>query len=225
MPRIARGLIDNGIYHVINRGNRRLEVFHNDEDYKRLIELLGKAKERALVKVLGYCLMPNHFHLLLQPVQGEQLGRYMQWLMTSYVRQYNKLYGMSGHIWQGRYKSFLIQEDEYFLNVLRYIEANPVRANLVQNAKDWRYSSHTDRINNMESPVLDELPMKLPQSWNRFVNEPVKEKKLEEIRNSVNRQTPYGMETWQRETSIRLGLESTLKPRGRPKKVKNDTEK
>ena len=99
MPRVARGLADGMIYHVINRGNCRQEVFHRDEDFQAFIALLKDAKEKFPVKLLGYCLMSNHFHLLLSPEQADDLSKYMQWLMTSHVRRYHRHYRTSGHVW------------------------------------------------------------------------------------------------------------------------------
>lgn len=131
MPKIVRGLAGNTIYHVLNRGNGRQEVFHNDKDYEVFINLLREAKERYPIKLFAYCLMPNHFHIVVKPDCGEELSRWMQWVMTSHVRRYHRLYGGSGHVWQGRFKSFMIQQDAHLLMVLRYVEGNPVRANMV----------------------------------------------------------------------------------------------
>ena len=146
MPRIERGLADNIVYHVINRGNGRQEVFHKDRDYEAFMKLIKEAKERYSVKLFGYCLMPNHFHMAVKPEKGEDLSRWMQWLMTSHVRRYRRHYGSSGHIWQGRYKSFMVQDDAHLLMVLRYIEGNPVRAGLVPSAKEWKWSSHGETL-------------------------------------------------------------------------------
>lgn len=137
MPRIARGLVDGFVYHVLNRGNGGQKVFHKDQDYEAFIDLMKKAKARYAIKIFAYCLMPNHFHMVVVPIQAEELNKGMQWLMTSHVRRYHRRYGTSGHIWQGRFKSFIIQEDNHLLTVLRYVEGNPVRAGLVNSATDW----------------------------------------------------------------------------------------
>ena len=105
MPRIPRGETAGGIYHIINRGNMRMQVFDDIEDYEYFLELLEKASKRENVEVHAYCLMPNHFHLLLIPQEANSLSRLMQWVMTSHVRYYHKKNKTSGHIWQGRYKS------------------------------------------------------------------------------------------------------------------------
>ena len=218
MPRIARGLVDGFIYHVLNRGNGGEEVFHKEQDYKAFINLMKEAKERYPLEILAYCLMPNHFHLVVLPIHGKDLSRWMQWLMTSHVRRYHKHYGTSGHVWQGRFKSFIIQEGSYLLMALRYVESNPVRAGLVSSAKDWQWSSHKARITGVSDELIDEVPIELPKDWGKYVDKPFKDKELEKLRKSVNRQSPYGEEGWQRRICQQLGLESTIRPRGRPKK-------
>jgi len=100
MPRIARGLVDGFIYHLLNRGNGRQAIFHSAKDHEAFINLMEKAKERYLVKIFAYCLMPNHFHMGLMPNRAEDLSRWLQWLMTSHVRRYHRHYGSSGHVWQ-----------------------------------------------------------------------------------------------------------------------------
>jgi putative transposase len=220
MPRIQRGLQDNFIYHMINRGNGRLEIFHKDEDYSVFIELLKVAKGRYPVKIFGYCLMPNHFHIVVKPERGEELSKWMQWLMTSHVRRYHKHYGSSGHVWQGRFKSFMIQNDAHLLMVLRYIEGNPVRAQLVSSAKEWIWSSHGERTGEKRQILIDDIPMELPGDWERYLNEPLTGKELEKIRQSANRQSPYGDSEWQAKVCKEFGLESTLREKGRPKKKK-----
>jgi putative transposase len=177
MPRVARGLAGDHIYHVLNRGNGRQEVFHKNGDYAAFIDLMKEAKERNPVKVFAYCLMPNHFHLVMMPEKGEELSRWMQWLMTSHVRRYHRHYGSSGHIRQGRFKSFIIQRDEHLLTVVRYVD------------------------------------------------EPLTAKEMELMRESVNRQSPYGQADWRVTISQELGLESTLRPKGRPKKDAADAKK
>jgi len=218
MPRIARGLVDGFVYHVLNRGNGGQKVFHKDQDYEAFIDLMKKAKARYAVKIFAYCLMPNHFHMVVVPIQAEELNKGMQWLMTSHVRRYHRRYGTSGHIWQGRFKSFIIQEDNHLLTVLRYVEGNPVRAGLVNSATDWLWSSHREAIGERSRLLVDEIPIELPQGWNIYVDEPLTEKELEGLHQSVNRQSPYGTSMWQIQVSKELGLESTLRPRGRPKK-------
>ncbi|MFA7534723.1 MAG: transposase [Desulfuromonadales bacterium] len=123
------------------RGNGRAEVFHKPADFAAFIKLIGVAKERFPVKVIAYCLMSNHFHLLAKPTEGEDLSRWMQWLMTTHVRRYHRHYGTSGHVWQGRFKSFIVQQDDHLLTAIRYVEGNPVRAGMVSSAKEGKLGS------------------------------------------------------------------------------------
>ncbi|MDD5496776.1 MAG: transposase [Candidatus Omnitrophica bacterium] len=220
MPRISRGLVDNFIYHVLNRGNNKQKIFHKEYDYKAFINLMREAKKIYPMKIFAYCLMPNHFHLILMPTQAEYLSKWMQWLMTSHVRRYHRHYGTAGHVWQGRFKSFIIQKDEYLITALRYVEANPIRAKLVNMAKDWPWSSHKETIGKSKHRLIDDAPIQLPDNWDSYINKDMAEKDLDKIRQSVKRQSPYGTNEWQSLICKQLGLESTLRPRGRPKRKK-----
>lgn len=215
MPRLERGLVNGFIYHVINRGNSGQQIFHDDKEYGIFIELMAEAKKMYDVKLLAYCLMPNHFHLLLQPGKAEDLSKWMQWLMTSHVRRHHSSYGSSGHIWQGRFKSFIVENDIHLLTVARYVEGNPVRAGLVKSARDWPWSSHQARF--FESGLINDLPIELPEDWTAYVNMTLGNK-LEKLHQSLLRQSPYGSEEWVLEICRDHGLESTIREIGRPKK-------
>ncbi len=210
--------MDNGIYHVINRGNGRQTVFHKDRDYESFLKLLQEAKERNAVKLYGYCLMPNHFHMAVRPEKGEELSKWMQWLLTSHVRRYHRHYESSGHVWQGRYKSFMVQQDSHLLMVLRYIEGNPVRARMVASAKGWRWSSHNEVIGADKRGLIDKAPVEIPKEWTGYVDSSFAENELDRMRASVNRQTPLGDATWLMKVCREFGLESTIRRRGRPMK-------
>lgn len=217
MPRISRGLADGFIYHVLNRGNGRQQVFNEDKDYEAFIELMAEAKTMYEVKILAYCLMPNHFHLLLMPEKAEDMSRWMQWVMTSHVRKYHRRRGTSGHVWQGRYKSFIVHKDDHLLAVARYVEGNPVRAGLVKSEKDWMWSSHAERCQAAGNPLISDLPIALPGNWTEYVDAPIGYE-LEKLRKSVLRQSPFGAEQWVSEICKERGLESTIREKGRPRK-------
>jgi putative transposase len=218
MPRTARAAAGNWCYHVLNRGNGRAEVFHKDDDYAAFLALLPVACERLPMRILGWCLMPNHFHLVLWTHEDGDLGRWMQWLLTSHVRRYHRHYGGSGHVWQGRFKAFPIQQDDHLLTVLRYVERNPLRANLAKRAEAWRWSSLPTRLAPEPSELLTRCPDPLPRDWCERVNRAQSEAEVAALRRSVERGTPYGSDRWTRLAAKRLGLESTLRPRGRPRK-------
>ena len=219
MPRTARASVGGMWYHVLNRGNRRETVFHKPGDYGAFIEAMIDARAYVRVDVLGYCLMPNHFHLVIRPREDGDLGRWMQWLLTTHARRYHRHYGTTGHVWQGRFKAFPVQDDDHLVTVLRYVERNALRAEMVSRSEDWKWSSLPgwligDRLLWREVAVRDE-------KWLERVNEPLSVADLQRLRHSISRGRPYGDEEWTRQTAIRLGLESCLRPRGRPRKQKS----
>ena len=212
MPRIPRGQAAGYAYHVLNRGNGGTTVFHKDGDYTAFLDLLALAKRNFPVQVFAVCLMPNHFHLVVQPATAAALSPFMQWWMTSHVRRYHRHYRSHGHVWQGRFKSFPIQHDAHLLTVLRYVLRNPVRAGLVDQAIDWPWSSL--RFPNLSDPV----PVEMPREWVHWIDQPLFEHELTTLRTCVNRQQPFGTEDWQAKIAATLGLQSTLRPRGRPRR-------
>ena len=193
----------------------RAEIFRKPEDYAAFLTLLRATTGRVSVRVLAYCLMPNHFHVALWPRGDGDLSRFLQWLLTAHVRRYHQHYKSSGHVWQGRFKAFPIQQDGHLLTVLRYVERNPLRAGMVARAEDWLWSSLQER--GKEGGWLHPSPVSGPQDWQAWVNAPMTDAEVEAIRRSVNRGAPYGEENWVRRTVRRLGLEASLNPRGRPR--------
>ena len=216
MPRTARASQAGFCYHVLNRGNGRRTVFHKDGDFTAFVRLLREAGERTSMRLLAYCLMPNHFHLTVWPRRDGDLSVYVGWLLTAHVRRYHQHYHSSGHVWQGRFRAFPIQEDDHLLTVLRYIERNPVRAGLAPRAEDWPWSSAGPARS--ESPGLDVGPVMRPPQWLAHVNQPQTEVEVEALRVSVMRNRPFGEVKWTAEAADRLGLEASLRPRGRPRK-------
>jgi putative transposase len=197
-------------------------VFHKAEDFAAFVRLFDEAHERCPMRVLAYCLMPNHFHLVLWPHEVGDLSRWMRWVQTTHVRRHHEHYHTSGHVWQGRFKAFPIQEDEHLLTVLRYVERNPFRAGLVPRVADWPWSSlglhgQTDR-----PPWYNEGPVRRGRDWVDYVAQPQTDAELVALRRSVERGVPYGGERWQKKTITALGLESTLRSRGRPRNPENE---
>jgi len=158
MPRTARASVGGYCYHVLNRGNGRAQVFHNADDHHAFVRLLQKACARVPMRLGGFCLMPNHFHLVVWPRGDNDLGPWMQWLLTAHVHGYRKRYRGSGHVWQGRFKAFPIEQDDRLRTVLRYVERNPVRAGLVARAELWPWSSLRDWLQPPLLPWLDPGP-------------------------------------------------------------------
>jgi len=140
VPRKARVKSENGMYHVILRGNSRQEIFHDDEDFIRFIETLERYKKETNMRIYGWCLMNNHVHLLLEKGE-EELSATMKRIGVSFVWFYNTKYDTTGHLFQDRFKSEIIDSDKYLMTVIRYIHQNPVKARMVENPADWKWSS------------------------------------------------------------------------------------
>ena len=174
---------------------------------------------RLPTRVLGYCLLPNHFHLVLWPRADGDLSHWMQWLLTAHVRRYHRHYGGSGHVWQGRFKAFPIQQDPHLLTALRYVERNALRAGLVARAQDWAWSSVALWSREDRPAYLVEGPVQRGPNWVRDVNRPMGDRELAVLRQSVKRGAPFGALPWAQRMAVRLGLESTLRSRGRPRKA------
>lgn len=223
MPRTARIAPGGVVFHVLNRSNGGATIFTKDADYAAFELVLARTLEQVPVRLLAYCLMPNHWHLVLWPRRDGDLGRFMQRLTTTHVRRWRLARASvgEGHLYQGAYKSFPVQDDDHLLTVCRYVERNPRRAKLVQRAEAWRWSSlwrrrHPEVIDDV--PPLSAWPVTPPRNWLQRVNRAETTAELEVLRTSVVRGRPYGASGWQRRIAKRLGLESTFRSRGRPKR-------
>ena len=160
MPRNARIDVGDEIYHVINRANGRMQIFNNNKDYQLFEKFLLDAKELTDMRILAYAIMPNHWHLVLHPKNDGDLGVFMHRLTNAHTRQVHvdtKTIG-SGHLYQGRYKSFLVEEDAYLLTAIKYIERNPVRGKLVTDPKDYPWSSYACYADGTDNALVDEDP-------------------------------------------------------------------
>jgi putative transposase len=206
------------VYHVLNRGNDRKEIFRKPQDYPAFVQLLIDGKEKARVELFSFCLMPNHWHLVLRPRGDGDLAAYLSWVTNTHVKRYRAHYPKtSGHLYQGRYKSFVVEEDRYLLTLLRYVEANPVRGKLVRHAGQWRWSS-LGCDEGISEKLLDAWPVDRPRNWAALVNEALAANDREQIVTSLKRDRPLGGDEWMRKIAKRMGIEYTLNRRGRPKK-------
>ena len=220
MPRPPRADQAGGLYHALNRGNSRAEIFHKDADYEAFERILGEGLELYDVCLFAYQLMPNHWHLVLRPDRDGELSRFMRWVTATHTMRYRAHYHTSGqgHVYQGRFKSFPVQDDEHFLTVCRYVERNARRANLVERAEDWRWGSLWRWV---QAPapapqLLSPWPIPRLPNWVARVNEPLTDRELTAVRRAAQRGCPLGDPMWIESESNRLGLDSTLRPRGRP---------
>ena len=223
MPRRLR-IASGGIaYHVLNRAAGRQDLFPKEGDYAAFIQVLEQTHKRLPIRILSYCLMSTHWHLVLWPEEDNELSEFLRLLTVTHTQRWHAHYHSAGTgpVYQGRFKSFPIQQDEHLLTVCRYVERNAVRAGLVERAERWEWCSPARRRRGAEpAPWLLELkqwPVDVPRDWRAWVNRAETAAELDALRKSVKRSSPYGEAAWQRRTAKRLGLESTLRPRGRPR--------
>jgi putative transposase len=221
MPRTARVDVGEQVYHVINRANGRLQIFNSPDDYLLFEHLLAETVKLTGMRLLSYTLMPNHWHLLLWPRNDGDLREFMHQLSNSHTRQVHAETGTngSGHLYQGRYKSFLVDSDSYMLTVMKYIERNPARAGLVRRAEEWQWGSAWRRVRGTagQKSLLTAGPTDLPADYLSWLNEVEEDANLTAIRESVNKSRPYGRETWVEKMIRDYKLESTLRAPGRPR--------
>jgi putative transposase len=213
------------VYHVLNRGNARLAIFEDADDYDAFERILQEGVERYQPRLLAWCLMPNHWHLVVWPEEDGLLSRFVGWVTLTHTQRWHahRHSAGSGHVYQGRFKSFPVQEDDHFYALCRYVERNALRANLVQRAEEWRHGSLWRRVHGDAASrrILSPWPLSRPRQWAQWVNEAQTEAELAAIRRCVLRGSPYGDDAWTGQTVVALGLESTLRPRGRPRMHKN----
>jgi putative transposase len=226
MPRRARSIQGGCVYHVLNRSNGRQPIFRKDEDYEAFERVLEQAHARESLRILAYCLMPNHWHMLVWPKAGRdrQVSEFLRWLTVTHTQRWHAHYGTSGtgHLYQGRFKAFPVESDEHLYTVLRYVERNVVRANLVATASDWRWSSawRFYQGDAKSQSLLCAWPITRPRDWLRRVDRAETKGELQALRRCVIRGQPFGSDTWCERIVRRLGLESTTRPRGRPRNPK-----
>ncbi|MFC1805153.1 transposase [Candidatus Omnitrophota bacterium] len=155
MPRGPRILLENACYHIINRGNQKQDIFFDEEDFRYFLKFFKHYKKKYPVKIFGYCLMPNHIHIILQARYSKNLRLFMKGLAQTYTAWFNDKYKKAGHLWQGRFKNMIVHKDEYFLECIRYVETNPVRAGLTASPAEYTWSSYRDRLYGNKNKILD----------------------------------------------------------------------
>lgn len=222
MPRPPRTIEVDTVYHALNRANARMRIFEKEKDYLAFEKILIEAKGKYPMRILAYCLMPNHWHFILRPKENNGLASFMRWLTLTHTQRWLVHRNMLGygHLYQGRYKSFPVQEDSHFLQVCKYVESNASRAKLSEKAEEWRWGSAWIRKygNPEQKSLLSEWPVPITKDYITFLNQKDKEDMLVNLRQSTNRGKPFGSENWIEKIAEKLKLKSTLNPRGRPKK-------
>lgn len=224
MGRSPRITAPGVVYHVLNRRVMRLKIFKKKGDYLAFESVLAESLERPdAPALLAYCIMPNHWHLVVKARNRSNLSTWMQWTSVTHTHRWHAHHHTAGEgpLYQGRFKSFPVQCDDHFLTLCRYVEANPLRATLVKRAEDWPWSSlHGLRNqNSVLHPLLRAWPVKRPRNWVATVNRSMPDPVVETVRQSVTQGVPLGTDRWRTRIANRLGLHPTLRPRGRPRKA------
>ena len=221
MPRSPRADEAGGLYHALNRANMRAAIFKKEADYIAFEKILHEGLEIHEVELYSYQLMPNHYHLVLRPLIDGEMSRFMGWIGGTHTMRYHTHYQTrgQGHLYQQRYKSFPIQDDDHFYVVCRYVERNALRAELVKRAEGWRWSSLWRWLQKPapDPRLLSPWPLARLPGWIDRVNEPLTKMELDAVRLAAHRGHPFGDKRWVDSIAQRLGLESTIRPRGRPR--------
>ena len=219
MPRRNRFSTGGYVFHVLNRAASRQTIFQTDGDYTAFLTVLEEARQRVPMRLLCYCVMPNHWHLVLWPRGDDDLSDYMHWLTVTHTQRWHAFHQTSGTgpLYQGRFKSFPAEQDNHFYRLCRYVERNGLRANFVRRAERWRWCSLWQHANQNWPVSLDTWPLPRSELWIEYVNGIETEAELAAVRTSVRRGSPFGSSSWQRQTATSLGLETTLRPLGRPR--------
>jgi REP-associated tyrosine transposase len=228
MSRPPRITIPAYPHHIIQRGNNRAVTFFADDDYRYFLECLRQAKVKCHCRIFAYVLMTNHFHLLVEPAEAGDLGRFMQSVGRRYVRYVNETYRRTGTLWEGRFKSAAVSRDEYLIACSRYIELNPVRAGIVLHPKDYRWSSYQRRALGISDRLLDEDPWysslgtterDKQERYRQWIDSQISEREWDEIRQATQRGRLIGRETFQKQVEAMTGRHLVGEARGRPKKA------
>ena len=222
MGRPLRTTAGGLVYHVLNRANARTPIFETENDYDAFERILNEAVRRVRMRLLAYCVMPNHWHLVVWPREEGDLSAFVGWLTLTHTQRWHAHRHSvgSGHVYQGRFKSSLVESDEHLWTVCRYVERNALRAGLCVRAEEWRWSSVWRRESGDAEcrATLCEWPIVIPQDWLRRLNRAESPRELEALRRCANRGQPYGSQPWVERVSKRFGLQSVFRPQGRPYK-------
>ncbi len=221
MPRPLRADEAGAIYHTLNRGNGRHTIFHKTNDYEAFEKVIAEGLEKYPVDLLAYQWMPNHWHMVLTPQADKAMSAFLYWVTMTHTQRHHAHYHTigEGHLYQGRYKSFPVQDDAHFHTLCRYVERNALTANLVQKAEDWLWGSLWNWCGGESLVKLSPWPLARLAKWVDHVNRPITERETVAVQRSISRSCPWGSEAWIESTAKRLGLKSTTRPRGRPKKL------
>ena len=220
MPRPPRADEAGAIYHALNRANARRMIFLKEGDYEAYERIIVEGLAQYPVDLFAYQWMPNHWHMVLSPREDGAMSKFLYWTTMTHSARYHAHYQTSGegHLYQGRFKSFPIQDDDHFHVVCRYVERNAMAAGFVSRAEQWRWGSLWNWCGGDSQINLAWWPIPRPAKWVERVNDPLDQKAERNVGQCIRRSSPFGEQGWVESTARRLNLESTIRPRGRPRK-------
>ncbi len=217
-PRNSQG---GFVYHVIGRGLKPKPIFRSTGDYQEFDVALAQAVERFEPRLLAYCVLPKHWHLVLIPRKDGDLSKLMAWLTTTHSARWHTKprRAGTGGLYERRFRSFPVQDDIKLLDVIQFVESHPLRSGVVEELNDWPWSSVARRSNKGAPlvPLLSSPPVPLPLDWREQLNLEMSIATLDQIKHCIQRSCPYGDAAWVQKTAAKLCIESTLRPRGRPR--------
>lgn len=195
-------------------------MFNKEEDFAAFERILAEGVQRYSIRLTGYCLMSNHWHLLAWPQDDDQVSAFLHWVTLTHTQRWHAAHRTAGmgHLYQGRFKSFPVQSNGHYLTVLRYIEQNPLRAGIVKRSVDWLWSSLASRRGFNKQLRVVPGPVPLPTNWLSLVDILPNEPDLRKLENCILRGCPMGDQDWVQKTAEKLDLDLTLRSRGRPRK-------
>ena len=218
MPRHRRVSPTGYVQHVLNRGDHRETLFHKPADFCAFLGVVAETASRIPMRILAYCVMRNHFHLVLWPHDGADLPRFMHLLMSIHIGRYLRHYPpiSPGHLYQARYTNSLVETGRSVVAVARYVEANALTAGIVRRAEEYPWSSASPHASDPERPDISEWPVRRPTNWSEWLNSRTPAEERRRIQRSASRGAPFGGPDWTRRVVAAFDLEHTLRRRGRP---------
>ncbi len=220
-PRISLG---GYVYHVVCRGLQPKGIFRSNDDYEEFVTVLAEAVERFEPRVLSYCALPKHWHLVLTPRRDGDLSKLIAWMTVTHSARWHThpRRASTGGLYERRFRSFPVQDDASLLEVMRFIESHPKRSSYCDSVLDWKWSSAYRRsmAASTDKPmdtIVSSPPLALPGDWPRVLDEELPNEILSKVIRSIERGCPFGDDAWIVRTAKKMALESTIRPRGRPK--------
>jgi len=226
MPRIARVIVPGLPHHITQRGNRRGDVFFGDDDRQRYLQLLFGYSTRRGLRILAYCLMTNHVHLVCIPMYADSLAAVFKPVHTRFCQRINRKLGIGGRLWQGRFFSCPLDESHLWA-AIRYVERNPVRASMVRKAEEFPWSSAAAHCSQRNDPLLSPLPEPRPATsadWSGWLAGADETTTLAKLRFHTRTGRPIGDKGFVAELELRLGRRLHPWPAGRPAKARESEE-